>query len=297
MSLTGTVFNLQRYCLHDGPGIRTTVFLKGCPAHCWWCHNPESQSELPEIACSQDRCISCDACLLACHDDAGPREACTLCGACADACPTGARDMVGRAMTAGEVMAALLKDRMFFEESGGGVTFSGGEPLCQPAFLRELLKECRRHEIHSAIDTAGLCATETLAEIAPLADLFLFDLKCADGARHLEGTGVGNGIVLDNLRRLSQLGARIWIRIPVIPGFNDNRQEMEKMARLAAGTAGVRQVWLLPYHGNWAAKPARFGKGAGPKANPAPPSPELLHDLAGIFTGLGMETRIGGAER
>ena len=125
---SGTVFNLQRYSLHDGPGIRTTVFLKGCPARCWWCHNPESQLESPEIACSQQRCIACDACLLACHEGLKPRERCILCGDCSDACPTGARALVGRAMTVDEVVADVMRDRMFFEDSGGGVTFSGGEP-------------------------------------------------------------------------------------------------------------------------------------------------------------------------
>ncbi|HBA88009.1 MAG TPA: hypothetical protein DCZ75_08440, partial [Geobacter sp.] len=190
--VTGTVFNLQRYSLHDGPGIRTTVFLKGCPARCWWCHNPESQSPVPEIACSQNRCIACDACLLACHDSLKPRESCLLCGSCTDACPTGAREMVGRVMPAGEVLEKILRDRFFFEESCGGVTFSGGEPLCQPRFLTELLTACRARDIHTALDTAGLCTPETLLAVAPLVDLFLYDLKCADNERHLQGTGVGN---------------------------------------------------------------------------------------------------------
>lgn len=293
--VTGTVFNLQRYSLHDGPGIRTTVFLKGCPARCWWCHNPESQSPAPEIACSQNRCIACDACLLACHDALRPREACLSCGSCAEACPTGARELVGRRMQVGEVMESVLRDRFFFEESKGGVTFSGGEPLSQPEFLGELLRCCRSREIHTAVDTAGLCLPETLLEIAPLADLFLYDLKCADNDRHLEGTEVGNCGILENLQRLSRLHRNVWIRIPVIPGFNDSMEEMEAMAAIAAGTSGVRQVWLLPYHGSWAAKQARFGKGAPAPLPVAAPARETLQRFARVFADRGLDTHLGGA--
>jgi pyruvate formate lyase activating enzyme len=295
VTVTGTVFNIQRYSLHDGPGIRTTVFLKGCPARCWWCHNPESQSALPEIACSENRCIACDACLLSCHDSLKPKEACTLCGACSEACPTGAREMVGGTMTVSEVVTSVLRDLMFFEDSRGGVTFSGGEPLCQPEFLKALLAQCKRHEIHSAVDTAGLCSPETLIEVAPLVDLFLFDLKCVDRDRHLHGTGIDNSAILENLERLSKCHSNIWIRIPVVPGFNDTVEEMEKIAALASATPGVRQLWLLPYHAIWAAKPARFGKEGSAKPQAAAPSRELMEHFAGIFRAKGIDTQIGGA--
>lgn len=293
---TGTVFNLQRYSLHDGPGIRTTVFLKGCPARCWWCHNPESQAATPEIACSQNRCIACDACLLACHDGLQPREVCRNCGECADACPTGARELVGRAMSVDEVLQSVLRDRIFFEDSGGGVTFSGGEPLCQPEFLKGLLAGCRTKGIHTAVDTAALCPPQTLLDLAPLVDLFLFDLKCADSERHLQGTGIGNGGIVQNLERLGRVHRNIWIRIPVIPGFNDSEREMEDMAAIAAATAGVRQVWLLPYHGSWAAKPARFGKKTPVTAlQAATPSREEMESFARVFRARGLDTQIGGA--
>lgn len=293
MEVTGSVFNLQRYSLHDGPGIRTTVFLKGCPARCWWCHNPESQAASPEIACSPSRCIACDACLLACNEDLKPRETCILCGDCADACPTGARSLVGGTMTVAEVVASIIRDRMFFEDSGGGVTFSGGEPLGQPDFLKALLTAFRNLEIRTAVDTAGLCSTETLLELAPLVDLFLFDLKCSDPVTHRDGTGVDNRQVLENLERLAQVHQNIWIRIPVIPGFNDNPQEMEALARIATGRSAVRQVWLLPYHDTWAAKPERFGKQAA-GTGLEPPSAQLMESFARIFRDHGLATTIGG---
>ncbi|ACH39508.1 glycerol/1,2-propanediol dehydratase-activating enzyme, putative [Citrifermentans bemidjiense Bem] len=293
--INGTVFNLQRYSLHDGPGIRTTVFLKGCPARCWWCHNPESQSPLPEIAFSQNLCIACGACRPVCPNLLS-RESCSGCGACADACPTGARELVGRVMSVEEAMGSVLKDRFFYEDSGGGVTFSGGEPLSQPQFLKALLAACREEEIHTAVDTAGICAPESLLDIAPLTDLFLFDLKCAAPERHREGTGADHAAILENLERLGRAQARIWIRIPVVPGFNDSVKEMEALAALAARVHGVRQVWLLPYHGSWGAKPARFGlEAAQPAQEAMAPSQESLEHYARLFRDKGLDTRIGGA--
>lgn len=286
---------MQRYSLHDGPGIRTTVFLKGCPARCWWCHNPESQSSSPEIACSQNLCISCDACLLACHDSLQPRESCRNCGDCAMACPTGARELLGTTYSADYVLRNILKDRMFFEESGGGVTFSGGEPLCQPLFLKELLNLCHAHDIHTAVDTAALCPPEPLVDLAPLVDLFLFDLKCADEDLHLRGTGTSNRGILDNLARLGEVHRNIWIRIPVIPGFNDTPHEMEALASIAARATGIRQVWLLPYHGSWAAKPARLGKRTPDLALQAQtPTPQTMEQFARLFRTRGLDTQIGG---
>lgn len=294
MTSHGMVFNLQRYSLHDGPGIRTTVFLKGCPARCWWCHNPESQLPVPEISSFQKICLSCGACFDACPERLDTATTCTLCGACTDACPTGARQIVGREMSADEVMANLLKDRFFYEDSGGGVTFSGGEPLCQPDFLKILLSRCRDHEIHTAVDTAGLCPPETLAEIAPLVALFLFDLKCAEGKRHLQGTGIDNGGIVSNLALLSRLHANIWLRIPVVPGFNASEEEMCALAKVSSETPGIRHVWLLPYHATWTGKQARFGTMAMGATQLAPPTMEVLEVFAKIFRDRGVPTSIGG---
>ena len=291
---SGTVFNLQRYSLHDGPGIRTTVFLKGCPARCWWCHNPESQLAGPEIACSEPRCIACDACLLACHEGLKPRERCILCGDCSTACPTGARTLVGREMTVGEVLADVMRDRMFFADSGGGVTFSGGEPLAQPEFLKALLASFRAREISTAVDTAGFCPPGTLLELAPLVDLFLFDLKCMDREKHLAGTGVDNVGVLENLARLSEANGNIWLRVPVVPGFNDTLEEMNAIARATRDLGALRQVWLLPYHASWAGKPARLGKEPPGAARLTPPSTELMESFARVFRAQGLDTSIGG---
>jgi pyruvate formate lyase activating enzyme len=293
----GIVFNLQRYSLHDGPGIRTTVFLKGCPARCWWCHNPESQLASPELACSEKGCLSCAACRAACSAGRSGTASCLACGACADACPTGTLQLVGREMSVEEVMTGVQRDRFFFEDSGGGVTFSGGEPLGQPEFLKALLVQCKAREIHTAVDTAGLCPPETLLGLAPLVDLFLYDLKCIDSGRHLQGTGIANGQILENLRRLATVHDNIWIRIPVVPGFNDTQEEMAALADVVSRTPGVRQAWLLPYHATWTGKPGRYGKSPAAAAEQAlSPTQEVLQGFARIFRGSGINISIGGVE-
>jgi pyruvate formate lyase activating enzyme len=302
----GLVFNIQRYSIHDGPGIRTTVFLKGCPLDCWWCHNPESQSGEPEIVAIEGRCIRCGECRKACPqegraargDPAASKEPprdfrCIRCGACVAACPTGARQMVGRRMTVAEVVAEVLKDRVFYEESGGGVTISGGEPLMQPRFLVGLLASCRTQGIHTAVDTCGYAPPADLLAAAPLADLFLYDLKLMDDAGHRRYTGASNATVLDNLRALGRVHDRIWIRVPIIPGVNDDAENLEAAARLAASIPGVRQVNLLPYHEAGAYKSPRLGKpyrlGVA-----APAAPASMNEAAARFRAAGLNVMIGG---
>ena len=296
---SGLVFDIQRYAIHDGPGIRTTVFLKGCPLDCWWCHNPESQSAEPQIVVIEGRCVRCGECLKVCpNGDArgsvgadGPP--CTLCGACVAACPTGARRLAGARMTVGEVLAEVLKDRIFYEDSGGGATFSGGEPLLQPQFLKRLLEACHSAGLRTAVDTCGFAPWDDLRAVAPLTNLFLYDLKGADPQGHIDHTGVSSAPILDNLRALGGIHDNIWIRVPILPGLNDDDAQLDAMAGFAASIAGVRQVNLLPYHQTGIHKFRQLGR-AYRLERLAPPSPERMEDVAARFRAFGLQVRVGG---
>lgn len=254
----GLIFDIKRYSIHDGPGIRTTVFLKGCPLNCRWCHNPEGRSASPEVMVRTGRCLEgCSECLAVCPEralrKAGPfpaldRLACTVCGECAEVCPTGAIEMVGRRLSAIGLLREIEKDRVFYDESGGGVTFSGGEPLAQPEFLEELLGLCRSRGIHTAVDTCGLAAPEVLERIAAKADIFLFDLKTMDEQKHVAFTGESNRLILENLERLAGRGSRIIIRIPVVPGVNDDPGNIRRTASFLRSLGGISEISLLPYH-------------------------------------------------
>jgi pyruvate formate lyase activating enzyme len=296
----GQIFNIQRYCTHDGPGIRTTVFFKGCPASCWWCHNPESQAQEPEILIHEGLCLGCGECQKACPEalcvpDRGSSatQGCSLCGNCVDACPSGARQKIGTTRTTAEVLKEIRKDRIFYETSGGGVTFSGGEPLLQPHFLMSLLEACRQDEIPTAVDTCGHAPREHLLSVVPLVDLFLFDLKAIDSATHQRMTGLDNALILDNLRALAQVHNRIWLRMPIIPGINDDDRNLEDAARFAAALPGVRELDLLPYHRTAQAKILRLGR-EDPMAGLAPPTPQRLEELRQQFSSFGLNVRIGG---
>ena len=253
----GLIFDIKKYSIHDGPGIRTTVFLKGCPLNCWWCHNPESQSPRMEMLLRDNRCIQCGACLEACPQhaihwlDGEPvtdRAVCAQCGACASACYADARERVGREMTVDQVMAEIKTDIAFYDESGGGVTFSGGEPLMQPDFLLELLQACKALDLHTALDTSGCAAWAVLDRVRPYVDLFLYDLKVLDDDKHREFTGVSNRSILANLQALSQLGQRVIIRVPVVPGINDDDATVQQIGAFAGALPHVQGVDLLPYH-------------------------------------------------
>jgi pyruvate formate lyase activating enzyme len=293
--VTGRVFDVQRYSLHNGPGIRTTVFLKGCPARCLWCHNPESQAFGPELVRIESRCASCGTCVSVCPHGAPPpgSSLCTACGACVEACPACARQLAGREMSVAEVMAEVVKDRVFYEESAGGATFSGGEPLAQLAFLTALLEACRAEGITTAVDTCGFAAREALLRLVPLVDLFLFDVKLLDDARHREWTGLPVAPILENLRALVAAGAAVRARIPLVPGHTDAEPDLRASAALLASLPGLQGVDLIPFHRTAAAKARRLGRDY-PLQSVPPPPPERMELLAGLFRERGLAVSIGG---
>jgi pyruvate formate lyase activating enzyme len=253
----GLIFNLQRFSTEDGPGIRTTVFLKGCPLHCPWCHNPEGMRPGPDLMWYDVRCIGARDCLDACPEKALhltstgmeiDRERCTLCGLCEKACPAGAFEMIGRSTTPEDLMSKLLKDRVFYETSGGGITFSGGEPMMQTDFLSQILPLCKGAGIHVALDTSGAVSWECFEKVLPWVDLVLFDLKIMNQENHKRVTGISNTIPLENARRISSQGIALWIRTPVIPGYTDDAENIRAIGGfIREALPAVRRWDLLAY--------------------------------------------------
>ncbi len=265
--MNGTVFNIQHFSLNDGPGIRTVVFLKGCPLSCGWCHNPEGKAPGPQLLFDPKACVGCGKCAAVCPLQAHrlqegehrlDRTRCTVCGACAAACPSGALEVLGRSCTVEEVMAEIAKDDLFFGEEGG-VTFSGGEPFSQPDFLLCLLKSCREKGYPVCIETSGFARVEDLEASVPYVDRFLFDIKETDSRRHRQWVGADNHRILANLSRLDRLQATVILRCPIIPGVNDRREHFEAVAALADRYDAVRGVELMPYHPLGLAKAAQAG--------------------------------------
>ena len=257
MAQTGVTFNIQRFSTEDGPGIRTTVFLKGCPLRCSWCHNPEGLSPNPELIWYDVRCIGARTCLAACPSRALEltvqgmridRRACTACGACADACPAGALEVIGRTWTPEALLAEVQRDAVFYETSGGGVTLSGGEPLLQPDFVLRFCRLCHDAGLHVALDTCGTIAWRHYDAVLPFVDLILYDLKVWDGDRHQAATGVGNAAILENARRLAAAGVPIWVRTPIIPDYTADEANIAALATfIAAELPTVRRWDLLAY--------------------------------------------------
>ena len=296
----GLVLNIMRFSVHDGPGIRTTVFLKGCPLDCAWCHNPESQGFRPTLLYFEERCRLCGDCRAACPNGAIAvegrirtlREVCRGCGMCVEACAAGAREIAGRRMTLAEVLAEVGKDTVFFDESGGGVTLSGGEPLAQPRFSEALLAACRGRGIHTVLDTCGFAARETLLRVAAQADLVLYDLKMLDSARHAAQTGVSNIQILGNLEALMETGCDVVARFPLIPTVNDDPAEVAGLAAWLA-RAGLKRLDVLPYHRIGRDKYRRLGASYKLEGLWEPSAAEV-EAIAGRFRREGLAVKVGG---
>lgn len=289
------MFDIRRFSVHDGPGIRTTVFLKGCPLRCSWCHNPEGLSAAPEVVWRGERCTRCGTCIATCPEEAlawngdGPvldGARCTLCGDCAAVCYADAREVLGRTMSVPEVISEVERDRPFYEQSGGGVTFSGGEPLAQPAFLAEALHSCRLREIHTVLDTSGYAPWAALDALRTDVDLFLYDVKLVDDHRHRDVTGVSNATILENLARLAAAGHEIVLRLPLIPGVNDDEDNLRDTATLAAAL-GVARVDVLPFHRLGSDKYARLGRDAL-MPDTAPPPDHRVAGVVALLHGFGL---------
>jgi pyruvate formate lyase activating enzyme len=296
---TGMVFDIKKYSINDGPGIRTTVFLKGCPLDCWWCHNPESKSLKPELMYRANRCTLCAECVDDCPLGAisvngvgtTDRTKCDNCGICAEICYNGARELLGREMTVAQVMKEIERDVPFFDQSGGGVTFSGGEPLMQRKFLTEMLRACRAHDIHTVVDTSGFATWEVLDGIRGDVNLFLYDLKSMDDERHKQYTGVSNKLILENLEKLSAVGAKCAVRIPLIPGVNDDAENLHESGKFLARLTNIISVELMGYHEIARGKYEALGMAYRLPETKAP-STEKMQSAAKILEVFGLSVKV-----
>jgi len=295
----GLIFNIQRFAIQDGPGIRTTVFMKGCPLTCKWCSNPESQKPYPEIMTHNIRCIACGNCAKACPIEAiafldGHREIdwskCNNCLECARACPAKAIEITGHYMTVDEVMKKVESDRTFYENSNGGMTASGGEPLVQPEFVRELFKRCKEKGIHTALDTTGHAPWQNIDSLLEYVDLVLQDIKHMDTVMHKKGTGSGNELILENAKKIAER-KRVWIRVPLIPGYNDSEVNIKKVAEFSSDI-GAEKVSVLPYHALGSSKYTDLGR-VYLMQRTKPPDKEHVEKVRRIIEAYGLKVEIG----
>jgi pyruvate formate lyase activating enzyme len=298
--LKGLVFNIQRFSIHDGPGIRTTVFMKGCSLRCLWCSNPESQDLLPIIITRDIKCTKCGDCAMACpreaitvNENEGRRidwSVCNQCLMCADACKYQAINVCGKYMNVEEILDEVLRDRPFYRNSGGGVTVSGGEPLLQWEFVSELCETFKENQLHTALETSGFAPWKNLEKILEHVDLVLYDVKHLDPEKHREGTGLDNELILENLHRAAKKTA-VWIRMPLIAGYNDSKKHITNLAFLAKEIR-AEKISLLPYHEGGKSKCEQIGK-IYPIPDAKAPSEEYVKELQKLITELGVEATIG----
>ena len=299
---TGVIFNIKKYAIHDGPGIRTTVFFKGCPLSCWWCHNPEGLTMPTQRLYIKERCIGCGECIKVCPQEANSlssrgvitdQSKCIKCRTCAQACPSEAIEFIGKTSTVDDVVRKIGRDIIFYDESNGGVTFSGGEPLMQPGFLLELLDACGKLEIHRTVDTAGYADAKILMSVAEYTELFIYDVKHMDSEKHKKYTGVSNEQILSNLELLAGHGVNIKVRIPVIPGFNNDNENIDRTGSFISSLPGVSNVNLLKYHDSAIAKYKKIGVKYLLK-NVLPSSEHELKSIKKRLGKYGLKVKIGG---
>ena len=299
----GIIFDVKRYAIHDGPGIRTTIFFKGCPLQCQWCQNPEGIESRPEILLRSKRCAEdCDACVSACPQGAISKngssvefntERCDFCRKCEEVCVYDALEVVGREVTVHEALEEIERDRVFFEESGGGITFSGGEPLMQFDFVQALLTKVKERNIHTTLDTSGYVDFTDLERINDQVDLFLYDIKIIDDERHKKYTGVSNTIILENLQKLSEKGVPVTVRIPLISGINDDEQSVESFAEYVKTLKNIKHINILPYHKGGCEKYKNLRKDDSLKTF-QPPTNDRINEIKQILVESGFSVKTGG---
>ncbi|WP_410514590.1 glycyl-radical enzyme activating protein [Paenibacillus sp. BR2-3] len=301
MEAKGIVCDIQRYSLHDGPGIRSIVFLQGCPLRCVWCSNPETQAMQSQLMYQEEKCRDCRRCAAVCPVQAISytpmlridRSRCISCGQCAEVCHTGALAMSGKGMTVREVIQELKKDESYYRRSSGGITFSGGEPLFQSSYVIELMRACKSQGWHTAVETTAFCNPDVLENVLPLLDLVLLDIKHMDDRKHEQYVKQSNELVLSNALRLAQLGAAIIVRVPVIPGFNNTVREIGEIAAFAAGLPGIKELHLLPFH-RLGANKYNYLESRYSMENNEPPADQEMESLRRIVVENGLYCQIGG---